>query len=417
MGEIVVQGGHELGGQLYVQGSKNAVLPILAATILTKEACFIKHVPMIEDVEVSLKILEELGGFVSKQAHMVWIENNHLVPEKFSPALASKMRSSVLFSGACLSAYGYAKLEKPGGCVIGDRPIDMHLQCFADMGADIVTRDGCTILTAKRLHGAHHVLRLPSVGVTENILLCAVLAKGDTVIENAAREPEIMSLCQTLRRAGAVISGEGSERIEISGVTKLQGFICDVPGDRIVAATYICAVLAAKGAITLRGIPVWQLSSFLDVVQSMGAEVLCTSHTLYVRMKERPRAIPFLKTGYFPELPTDVQSLLLVPLCLSEGEGIIEERVFENRFRIVPELKKMGANVVTDSKAAFYRGVEKLSGQSVEAQELRGGAAMVLAALAADGESIIKGSAYIERGYEDIVGDLRKLGAQLEYRS
>lgn len=415
MDEIVVQGGHELSGQLYIQGSKNAVLPILAATILTKEVCFVKHVPEIEDVHVSLQILSELGGCVAKQAHMIRIKNSDLMPENLSPALASKMRSSILFCGACLSAYGFARLEKPGGCVIGERPIDMHLQSFLDMGACIEEHENCTVLTANRLHGAHHVLRVPSVGVTENILLAAVLAKGDTVIENAAREPEIVTLCQVLKKAGAIISGEGTDRIEISGVIRLHGFTCYIPGDRIVAASYICAVLATRGMITLRGVPVWQLESFLEVVREMGAEVLCTRNTVYVRMTKRPLAVAHLQTGYFPKLPTDTQSLLLVPLCLARGDGIVEEKIFENRFRIVSELKRMGAQVETDSRSAFYHGVEQLSGQLVEAKELRGGAALVIAALAAKGESRIKGLSYIERGYEDIVGNLQKLGAKLEY--
>lgn len=415
MAEIIVQGGHELGGQLYIQGSKNAVLPILAATILTRETCFIHHAPEIEDVHVSLRILSELGGCAEKKAHMIRIKNSDLMPEKLSPALASRMRSSILFSGACLSAFGYARLEKPGGCVIGERPIDMHLQCFSDMGAKIEEREECTVLTAEHLHGAHHVLRLPSVGVTENILLAAVLAEGNTIIENAAREPEVVTLCRVLRKAGALIWGEGSNRIEIVGVPKLHGFTCYVPGDRIVAATYICAVLAAKGMITLRGVPVWQLRSFLTVVRKMGAEVFCTRHTIFVKMTRRPFAIPDLQTGYFPKLSTDTQSLLLVPLCLSSGEGVVEENIFENRFRIVPELKRMGAQVETDSRCAIYKGVGQLVATSLEAKELRGGAALVIAALAADGESRIDGISYIERGYEDIVGDLQKLGAKLEY--
>ena len=415
MGSIVVNGGKRLNGQLFVQGSKNAVLPILAATILTKEPCILHHVPDIRDVQVSLQILTRLGGGVMRIDESIRIENSALDPDYLSPALASKMRSSILFSGACLSAYGYARLDKPGGCLIGERPIDMHLQCFRDMGANVEEYDTYTILSANRLHGCVHRLRLPSVGVTENVLLAAVLAQGTTVIHGAAREPEIVTLCQCLRKAGAKIEGEGSNLIKVQGVDKLHGFVFHVPADRIVAATYLCGITAAGGSLLLSNVNAWELDSLLRVLGRMGAEVEVRPRSVYLQMKERPRGISFLQTGYYPELPTDVQSLLLIPLCLSEGKGEIEERIFENRFRIVPELQKMGAQVHTDGNRVCYEGVEALQGTMVQATELRGGAALVIAGLAARGQTTISGVEYIERGYEDLVGDLKRIGADIYF--
>ena len=415
MGSIVVNGGRRLNGQLFVQGSKNAVLPILAATILTKEPCFLRHVPAIRDVQVSLQILTRLGGRVMRMDESIRIENSALVPENLSPALAAKMRSSILFSGACLSAYGYSRLDKPGGCLIGERPIDMHLQCFKDMGAIVEEHDTYTILSAKRLHGCVHKLRLPSVGVTENVLLAAVLARGTTIIQGAAREPEIVTLCQCLRKAGARIEGEGSSRIIVQGVDKLHGFVFHIPADRIVAATYLCGIMATGGSLLLSDVNAWELDSLLRVLGRMGADVEVRPHSIYLQMKERPQGISFLQTGYYPELPTDVQSLLLIPLCLSKGTGEIEERIFENRFRIVPELQKMGAQVYTDGNRVCYEGVEALQGTGVQAAELRGGAALVMAGLAARGQTVISGVEYIERGYENLVGDLKRIGADIEY--
>ena len=415
MGTIVVNGGRRLNGQLFVQGSKNAVLPILAATILTREPCYLRHVPAIKDVQVSLQILSQLGGRVTRMDGSVHIENAILNPENLTPTLASKMRSSILFSGACLSAYGYSRLDKPGGCLIGERPIGMRLQCFRDMGAHVEEHDTYTILSADRLQGCIHHLRLPSVGVTENVLLAAVLAEGTTIIRGAAREPEIVTLCQCLRKAGARIAGEGSSQITVQGVEKLHGFVFHVPADRIVAATYLCSVMATGGSLWLSGVNAWEMDSLLRVLERMGAEVEVRPHSMHLQMKGKPVGIPFLQTGYYPELPTDVQSLLLIPLCLSKGAGEIEERIFENRFRIVPELQKMGAVVHTDGNRVRYEGVEALHGTAVRAAELRGGAALVMAGLAAQGQTVISGIEYIERGYENLVGDLKRIGADIYY--
>jgi UDP-N-acetylglucosamine 1-carboxyvinyltransferase len=326
-----------------------------------------------------------------------------------------------------LGRFGEVVMEYPGGCVIGERPIDLHLQALEKMGVAFSEEDGKLKGAAKKLHGADIRLEMPSVGATENILLAAVLAEGVTVLSGAAREPEVEALCRYLAASGAEIEGIGSPVLRIKGGSRLHGAEFNVPADRIVAGTYLFACVGTGGSVLLKNAPCRQLQAVLQAAESMGAR--CHSgnsektsvfdegfdgNWLYVQGPQRPEAVCGLRTAVYPGFPTDLQSMALAVLTRAVGESRIEETIFENRFRVVEPLRRMGADIELLSRNAVrVRGVEQLFGASLEAQELRGGAALVLAALMAEGESEITGGAYIERGYENIGKDLRDLGARI----
>lgn len=415
MGTIRINGGKRLGGSLFVQGSKNATLPILAATILTKEPCIIDHCPRITDVNHTIGILQAMGGCIKRVSHTVYIDNRDLRPVEIPRETAMKMRSSILFAGALLSVFGRVEIAPPGGCKIGERPIDLHLEGFRNMGAEVREYDGGISITAEKLHAFHHVLRIPSVGATENLILASVLTPGETIIEGAAREPEIKTLCDCLKKAGASIRGEGTNRISINGVQKLKGILYSIPGDRIVAGTYVCAVMAAGGYVHLQGCDAEDMSAFLTIAEKMGTYIVCRENGLYAEMKKRCSNAGSIRTGFYPALPTDMQSLIMAAACLADGKSVIEESVFENRFLIVRALQSMGAKIHVDGQKANVEGANELRAGILQADDLRGGAALVLAALAAKGESFVEHTEYIERGYEDIVRDLRKIGADVSY--
>lgn len=324
------------------------------------------------------------------------------------------MRSSIMLLGALLARTGSVSMEYPGGCVIGARPIDLHLQSLRKMGVVIERREKGFSAEAVRLKGA--VFRLPfvSVGVTENLLLAAVLAEGDTVIEPAAREPEIEALCDFLNQAGARIEGKGSGRLVVHGVERLRPVRYRVPADRIVAGTYMCACMCAGGSVFLKDAPAQDMESVLECAGRMGTVINREADGILVAGRACRRLPETLRTGCYPAFPTDMQSPFMVAMALSGQSGRIEEAVFENRFRIVPELIRMGADICIQGNTAYINGVKKLRGAIVRAEELRGGAALVIAALAAEGTSIVVNRHYIDRGYEDIVFRLRELGAKIE---
>jgi UDP-N-acetylglucosamine 1-carboxyvinyltransferase len=316
--------------------------------------------------------------------------------------------------GALLARMGSVKMDYPGGCVIGARPIDLHLQSLRRMGVVVEENETGFSAHAERLHGAVHRLPFSSVGVTENLILAAVLAEGITVIEPAAREPEIVTLCGFLTEAGAKIEGIGSDRLVINGVEKLHPTRFTIPADRIVAGTYLAACMCAGGRVFLQHAPWEQMESVLSCAEQMGAELNRDRDGLLVKMDQRPIPKDRLTTGCYPAFPTDLQSLFMVVMVLADGQGCIEETVFENRFRIVPELCRMGAAIEINGNRAYVTGAGSLHGAIVQAQELRGGAALVAAALAAEGTSIVTNRHYIDRGYEDIVMSFRELGADIE---
>ncbi len=413
MDSIYIYGGNFLRGETKIQGSKNAVLPILAASLLVKGTCVIKNCPRIADVCHMQNLLQELGCLVSWAGSTVTVNAFHVNDSRMNGESVTRMRSSIMLLGAVLGRLGEVAMAYPGGCVIGRRPIDIHLSALRDMGVEIGEQDQLFTAKAKKLHGTELELPFPSVGATENVILAAVTAEGTTVLKNAAKEPEIEALCGFLKEAGADIDGVGSSRLVIKGVKALHETKYTVPSDRIVAGTYLTAALAAGGSIFLENAPAGQMKALLAVAEKMGGCVTVNGEGVGLDVIHKLNAVPYLKTEVHPGFPTDLQSPLMAALCLARGESIIEESIFENRFRIVGDLQRMGAEIKTVQNKAYINGVEKLQGTDVEAEELRGGAALVVAGLAAEGKSVVKNRHFIERGYENICKDLRNLGADI----
>ncbi len=414
MDAVRIYGGNCLKGQTEIQGSKNASLPILAATLLINGICEIENCPDIADVYHMQRLLESLGCKVEREGTLVRVDTRCLRECDMPADSVGVMRSSIMLLGALLARIGRVSMEYPGGCVIGARPIDLHLQSLRRMGVVIEQHEKGFSAEAARLKGA--VFRLPfvSVGVTENLLLAAVLAEGVTVIKPAAREPEIQALCDFLRMAGAKIEGKGSDCLVIHGVESLIPVRYSIPADRIVAGTYMCACMCAGGSIFLKGAPAGDMRSVLDQACRLGAMVECVPDGILVTGRARICGPCVLRTGCYPDFPTDMQSPFMAVMAVCGKTGRIEENVFENRFRIVPELEKMGADISIVGNTAYVNGSRRLHGAIVQAQELRGGAALIVAALAAQGTSIVVNRHYIDRGYEDIVSHLRELGADIE---
>lgn len=414
MDAIRIYGGKCLDGQTRIQGSKNASLPVLAAMLLIKGTCEIENCPEISDVYHMLRLLESLGCKVVREGTLVRVNTEQLSECDMPADSVGVMRSSIMLLGALLARLGSVNMDYPGGCVIGARPIDLHLRSLRDMGVRIEERENGFSARTGRLQGAVHRLPFVSVGVTENLILAAVLAEGTTIIEPAAREPEIQTLCEFLRIAGADITGIGSDRLMIHGVDKLVPVHFRIPADRIVAGTYLAACMCTGGRVFLKEAPFYHMHSVLSQAEQMGAEIYCEPDGILVTCRERSKGCERLCTGCYPAFPTDLQSLFMVVMAVSGRIGQIEETVFENRFRIVPELAKMGANIKVEGKVAYIGAAGRLHGAIVQAEELRGGAALTVAALAVDGTSIVTNRHYIDRGYEDIVSSLRELGAEIE---
>lgn len=413
MDSIHIYGGNILKGETKIQGSKNAVLPIMAGSLLVKGVCVIKNCPRIADVYLMQNLLQELGCYVTWAGNTLTVNAAHVNENRMSGESVTRMRSSVMLLGAMLGRIGEVVMAYPGGCVIGKRPINLHLTSLRQMGVEITEEDQFFTAKAGRLKAMDYRLPFPSVGATENILLAAVLAEGTTTIGNAAKEPEITALCEFLTAAGADIEGIGTQRLVIRGVTQLHEAKYTVPSDRIVAGTYLTAAMAAGGSIFLEEAPVGHLQALFQAAEQMGCSVTVNPEGVGIDVIRRLRGLPYLKTEVYDGFPTDLQSPVMAAMAVAEGESVIEENIFENRFRIVEELRRMGADIHTDKNKAYVSGVNSLRGAVVEAEELRGGAALVVAGLAAEGKTIIKNRHFIERGYEDICRDLRNLGADI----
>ena len=417
MDTIHIRGGKALFGETRIQGSKNAVLPVMAAALLIKDVCTIENCPRISDVHHMSALLTGIGCRVSHKGHTLTIDARNISEDTMSGENVTGMRSSITLLGAMLGRVGEVTMAYPGGCIIGERPIDMHLHALRRMGVVIYEKEGCFTARARALEGAVICLPFSSVGVTENILLASVMAKGVTVIQNAAKEPEIVTLCEFLREAGAVIEGIGGSVLIIQGGHPLHGVCFRIPADRIVAGTYLMSVLGAGGNIFLEDAPVSQMQSILRTAEGIGAQIHISREGLGVIAGEPLQPVPYIKTEVYPGFPTDMQSPLMAALTCIRGESLIEETIFEDRFRIVEQLKKMGACIELKGKRqALVVGTDSLLGCEVKAEELRGGAALVIAALAAEGYSTVDDIKYIERGYENIVDKLVGLGADI-YRS
>lgn len=413
MDSIHIYGGNFLRGETKIQGSKNAALPILAASLLIKGTSVIKNCPRIADVYHMQNLLQELGCFVSWAGSTVTVNALHVNDNRMSGESVTRMRSSVMLLGAMLGRLGDVTMAYPGGCVIGSRPIDIHLSALRDMGVEIEEQEQLFTAKAKKLQGTELHLPFPSVGATENIILASVTAEGITVLHGAAKEPEIEALCGFLKEAGADIEGVGGSSLIIKGVEELHEAKYAVPADRIVTGTYLMAALAAGGSIFLENAPAEQLTAVLETAEKMGGCVTVNEEGVGIDVIHKLKALPYLKTEVYPGFPTDLQSPLMAALSLSQGQSIIEENIFENRFRIVDDLQRMGAEIEVVKNKAYINGVETLRGTDVEAEELRGGAALVVAGLAAEGKSVVRNRHFIERGYENICKDLRNLGADI----
>ena len=396
-----------------VQGSKNAVLPILASTILIAGKTTLRNCPDISDVDCMCRILQKIGATVTKTGHEICVDASGALQSRLPAEEVVRMRSSIVLTGALLGRLGQASFCDPGGCVIGDRPIDLHLKAFARFGCQI-RREDDNFLTvfAKRLNGVQIPFPFSSVGATQNAILCAVCAKGETVLTGCAKEPEVVSLCRFLNGAGAKIEGAGSKTIRIEGVKKLCSTEFSIDADRIVAGTYLGAVLCAGGRVFLEQAPAGHMERTIETARQMGATVESLEEGIRVSMRGRPHPIR-LETGPYPEFPTDMQSVMMAAASIADGTSRIQENVFENRFCAAKELQKLGAHIIIENKLAVVDGVNALKGTRMAAEDLRGGAALAVAALAADGTSFLDGYEHISRGYEDIRSDLAGAGARI----
>lgn len=413
MNVIAVEGGRHLRGELTVQGAKNSVLPILAAAILSGDTCVIEQCPRLEDVEASGEILRHLGCRVYWQDEDLVVDSGGLCRWDIPDRLMRRMRSSVIFLGAILARCGMAKLSYPGGCELGPRPIDLHLSALRTLGAKVDERCGALMCRGEDLQGTEIVLSLPSVGATENAILAACGARGTTVIANAAREPEIMDLQHFLRKMGADVRGAGTSTITVEGGRPLHGCRHRCIGDRIVAATYLCAAAAAGGDICLRGVDYRHLSTVITALQQAGCRISSRDNCIRLISDGQLRGICPVRTSPYPGFPTDAQAVLMAALLRAKGTTMFVENVFQNRYRHVAELQRMGADIRLEGRVAVVYGVPQLHAAAVQCTDLRGGAALVVAGLQAEGETRVEAIHHIKRGYSDLTGDLTRLGANI----
>ena len=413
MSTITISGGVPLRGELTVQGAKNSVLPILAATILCADICRIIRCPHLSDVDTAVDILHYLGCTAFWDGADLLVDTSTMLRHDIPEDLMRKMRSSVIFLGAILARFGEAELSYPGGCELGPRPIDLHIAALRTLGAEITETGGQLHCTAPRMTGQEIVLTLPSVGATENAMLCACGAEGVTVISNAAREPEIVDLQHFLTKLGATVYGAGGSAITVVGKGSLHGCEHRCIGDRIVAATYLAAAAATGGSLVLRDVNYRHLSPVTTVLQQAG----CTLHTeknlISLQSNGPLHAVSPIRTSPHPGFPTDAQAVIMAALLRSEGTTVFVENMFENRYRHVPELLRMGADVRLEGRVAVVCGKNALHGAAVCCTDLRGGAALVVAGLQAEGKTDIHRIYHICRGYENILSDLHSLGAHL----
>ncbi len=404
-----------LKGRVRISGSKNSVLPILAASLLTAEKCIIREVPDLSDVETMVEILTELGANVSwdKTKGVIETKNTNIQKFEYSYELSFKMRASFLVAGPLLARFGKIKAPLPGGCPIGARPVDLHLKGFAALGTHITNEHGCVKLSCKNLIGNKIYLDFPSVGATENIIMAAVLSKGLTVVENAAVEPEVVDLANFLNSMGAEIRGAGTDTIKINGIESLHGTDHTIIPDRIEAGTFMAATALTKGDVYIDNVVLDHIKPMVAKLSETSIKVDQTETGIRVHGDSPIKALD-LKTLPYPGFPTDMQAQFMSLLTLAQGTSIITETIFENRFMHVSELNRMGAEIKIESRSAVVEGVRSLTGAKVKATDLRAGAALVLSALAAKGDTEISDIFHIERGYCDFVTKLQSLGAKID---
>lgn len=413
MGKYIIIGGKPLAGELEIQGSKNAVLPILAASVISGKESIISNVPKLKDVDIMKEILISIGAKVKEEGNLLIIDSKDINSMQIPDNLVREMRSSIIFMGALLTRFGEVRISYPGGCEIGPRPIDLHIKALRQMGATIRESHGFIYCSSNGLIGSEVQLDYPSVGATENIILAAVLAKGITTIRNAAREPEIIDLQNFLNKSGAKIKGCGTSIITIEGVTGLSSCEHKVIPDRIVAGTYLVAAAITKGDLLIKDICLDHLQNINAKLRETGSQIDIIDKNIRIKGNKNTKPIDLLKTAPFPGFPTDMQAQFMALLSIGRGTSIINETVFENRFKHAEELIRMGANIKTIGQVAVISGVENLTGAKVVAKDLRGGASLVLAGLAAMDTTELMGIHHIERGYENLPEILEKLGANI----
>lgn len=414
MSKLIVEGGIPLEGELPVQGAKNSALPVLASSILCNTPCIIHNCPNLSDVDASCRILQYLGCRVEREGSTIRVDPAGLDRYDIPDHLMREMRSSIVFLGSISARLGRARISSPGGCELGPRPIDLHLAALRQLGLGIDEDHGWLNCGVQgKLKGTDIALSFPSVGATENILLAAATAEGPTVIVNAAREPEIRDLADFLNRCGAKIRGAGESVISIEGVQELHGCEHTVIPDRIVAATYMAAAAITGGSLTLHNVSAAHLSPVIPVFQEAGCRVRTWGDSLAVRRDGPLYPVKYVRTMPYPGFPTDAQAPVMAMATLAEGTSVFIENIFENRYKHTAELVRLGANIKIEGKVAIVEGVRSLSGALVEATDLRGGAALVVAALAAEGRTEITGVRHIDRGYEVLEAQLRSVGARI----
>ncbi|MBX3612781.1 MAG: UDP-N-acetylglucosamine 1-carboxyvinyltransferase [Burkholderiaceae bacterium] len=413
MDKLRIEGGLALQGEIAVSGAKNAALPILCAGLLTAAPFALGNVPQLHDVATALKLLRRLGVTAERDGDRVVLDAGGVASVEAPYELVKTMRASILVLGPLLARFGEARVSLPGGCAIGQRPVDQHIKGLQAMGAQISIEHGYVVAKASRLKGARIVTDMVTVTGTENLMMAATLADGETVIENAAREPEVVDLAAALVAMGARIEGAGTDRIAVHGVRRLDGGEHRVMADRIEAGTFLCAAAATGGDITLTHAQPGTMDATLDKLREAGASIETGADRIRLSMKRRPRAVN-VRTAPYPAFATDMQAQFMAVNCIAEGTGVITETIFENRFMHVLEMQRLGADITIEGNTAIVRGVPKLSGATVMATDLRASAGLVIAGLVAEGETVVDRIYHLDRGYERMEAKLGQLGARIE---
>ena len=413
MEQFRITGGNRLNGEVVVKAAKNSVLPIIACCLLSDEHIIIQNVPDLLDIRNMLEIMKSLGAKVEYKSTNLYINCKNANASAVESNLSGALRSSIFLLGPCISRFKKARLGLPGGCAIGARPIDLHIGGLKELGVKVVESDSYIDCDASKLTGGNIHLRFPSVGATENLMMAAVFASGTTTIHNTAMEPEIVDLANFINTLGGRVYGAGTKTLTVRGITRLHGGIYCPSSDRIAAPTFLAAAGSTRGNVTVRGIDPSLMLASLRVFVDSGCSVLAGKSHITVSCDRRLNSIKELTTGPHPKFPTDMQPQIATMLSLASGTSAIEETIFENRFKYATELNKFGADIKVRGNIATIKGVEKLKGATVFAEDLRGGAALTIAALSAYGNSIIKDVKHIDRGYEALESDFRALGGNI----
>ena len=413
MDKLKITGGGRLNGEIAVSGAKNAALPILCASLLTADVLELSNVPQLQDTSTTFKLLRQMGVQHERHGAQVTLQASAISSQEAPYELVKTMRASILVLGPLLARFGHARVSLPGGCAIGQRPVDQHIKGLQAMGAQIRIEHGFVVAEAGRLKGARIITDMVTVTGTENLMMAATLADGDTVIENAAREPEVVDLAKALIAMGAKIEGVGTSTLQITGVSALHGARYRVMPDRIEAGTFLCAAAASGGKLLLTGAQPDSMQATLDKLKQAGAQIETGADWVRLTMHKRPTAVD-IRTEPFPGLATDMQAQIMALNTVALGTSVVTETIFENRFMHVLEMQRLGADITIDGNSATIKGVARLSGATVMATDLRASAGLVIAGMVADGETIIDRIYHLDRGYEKMEAKLAALGAQIE---